>query len=84
MKKIILSEHAKEQCAFRGTNENEVREAIETCPWSPAEHSRLECSKEFAYNTEWNRKVYKTKKVRPIFADKEHEIEVVTVYTYYF
>ncbi len=84
MKPILLSDHAKEQCHFRGTSEDEVREAIRTSPWKPAELGRLECNKEFAYNTQWNGKFYKTKKVRPIFADKEHEIEVITVYAYYF
>ena len=29
-------------------------------------------------------KVYRTKRVRPIFADETNEILVVTVYVYYF
>jgi len=32
---------------------------------------------------EWNGRYYKSKVVRPIFTEKEDEIIVVTVYTYF-
>jgi len=32
---------------------------------------------------EWNRKVYETKQVQPIFVEEVDEIVVVTVYVYY-
>jgi len=44
----------------------------------------LECRKDFPFKAEWNGKLYATKQVRPIFADEEHLIVVITVYTYYF
>jgi hypothetical protein len=61
----------------------EVEEAIRSCAWQPAELGRLECTKSFPFNGEWNNKVYATKRVRPIFVDEANEIVVVTVYTYY-
>ena len=44
---------------------------------------RLECTKSFPFDREWNGKPYATKQVRPIFVDEANEIVVVTVYTYY-
>jgi len=83
-KTIRLSQHAKEQCVYRGTNENEISQAIRTSPWEKAELNRLECRKDFVFEREWNRKYFKTKQVRPIFVEKEDEVFVVTVYVYYF
>lgn len=81
---IRLSGHAKEQLFYRGVTEEEVVEAISSSAWQPAELGRLECKKDFIYEKEWNKKYYKTKQVRPIFAEKETEIVVITVYSYFF
>ncbi len=84
MKPIRLSDHASRYIPKRGFTVAEVEEAISTMPWPPAELERLECRKDFAYGTEWNGKLYATKRVRPIFVEEASEIVVVTVYTYYF
>jgi len=84
MKLIRLSEHAKEQCIFRGTTEEEVIETIKTSFWQPIELKRQECKKDFAFEHEWNKRYYKTKQVRPIFVEEDTEIVVITIYTYYF
>ena len=83
-KAIIFSEHALEQLKYRGTTKEEVVEAINSCSWAPAELGRLDCRKDFPFNKTWNDKVYKTKQVRPIFADEKMGVVVVTVYVYYF
>lgn len=62
----------------------EVIEAIRSSPWEPADRGRFACRKNFPYCLEWNRKIYDTKQVRPIFVDEPDEIVVVTVYTYFF
>jgi hypothetical protein len=49
-----------------------------------ADLGRLECRKNFAFEREWNGKMFATKQVRPIFVEEANEIVVVTVYTYYF
>lgn len=84
MKPIHLSQHAREQLIYRGTTEEEIIETIQTSPWQTAELNRFECRKEFVYNQEWNNKFYKTKQVRPVFAEERDEIVVITVYVYYF
>ncbi|MBC8248142.1 MAG: hypothetical protein H8E90_00555 [Anaerolineales bacterium] len=84
MKPIRLSGHARDNLRYRGATEEEVKEAIRTAPWGPAELGRLECRKGFPYGREWNKKVYATKRVQPIFVEEADEIVVVTVYVYYF
>ncbi|HHT9124584.1 MAG TPA: hypothetical protein ACFYD6_02080 [Candidatus Brocadiia bacterium] len=84
MKPIRFSGHAMQQLKPRGCTKEEVIHAIQTQPWQPAELGRLECSEDITYNSEWNRKFYKIKRVRPIFAEETGEIVVVTIYTYYF
>jgi hypothetical protein len=69
---------------YRGATSQEVIEAIQTEPWHPAEMGRLECRKDFEFNSEWNGRRYTTKQVRPIFVDEPDEIVVATVYVYYF
>jgi hypothetical protein len=83
-KPVRLSGHARDQIAFRGGTAQEVAEAVWTAPWQAAEQGRLECQKDFAFNTVWNKKFYTTKRVRPIFVEEPEEIVVVTVYVYYF
>ena len=83
MKPIRLSAHALSYASKRGFTVGEVEETIQSCPWKPAELGRLECTKSFPFNREWNRKTYATKQVRPIFVEEADEIVVVTVYTYY-
>ena len=83
-KPIRLSGDARLQLPFRGATEEEIIQAIRSENWSPTELGRLECRKDFPFGKEWNEKIYATKQVRPIFAEEEAEIVVVTVYTYYF
>ena len=84
MKPIRLSQHAREQLAYRGTDAEEILNTIRSIPWQPAERGRLECRKDFPFQQNWNGIFYKTKQVRPIFAEERNEIVVVTVYVYYF
>jgi len=44
----------------------------------------MECRKDYAFDSIWNRRHYATKQVRPIFVEETNEIVVVTVYVYYF
>lgn len=84
MKAIRLSGHARQNMVSRGSTETEIVETIQTAPWGPADHDRLECRKNFPYGQEWNGRTYATKQVRPIFVEKLDEIVVITVYVYYF
>ena len=82
MKPIRLSAHALSYIAKRGFTVAEVEDTIRTGRWEPAELARMECRKTFPFNQEWNKRLYATKEIRPIFVEQADEI-VVTVYTYY-
>ena len=84
MKPIRLSQHALGYTTKRGFTIAEVEEAIRSSSWELVEDNRLQCRKDFPFDKEWNGKVYATKRVRPIFIEKDTEIVVITVYTYYF
>ncbi len=84
MKPIRLSQHARGYIQRRGFTMAEVEQAIRESRWNPAELNRLQCRKNFSFNSEWNGKHYATKEVRPVFAEHPDEIVVITVYTYYF
>jgi hypothetical protein len=84
MKPIRFSKHAMGYIASRGFTVGEVEEAIRTCAWGAAELGRLDCRKDFVYGRDWNRRVYATKQVRPVFVEESEKIVVITVYTYYF
>ena len=59
-------------------------DAIRTGAREPADGGRLQCKKEFQFNSVWNGTRYATKRVNPIFVDEAAEIVVITVYTYYY
>ena len=84
MKPIRLTKHARSYLRSRGFTETEVEETVRTSTRQPSELGRLECSKNFPYNAEWNGRFYATKRVRPIFVEETTEIVIITVYTYYF
>ena len=83
MKRIRLSRHAQDQLLFRGATADEVETTIRATQWQQAESGRLECSRDFAFDREWNGMRYSTKRVRPIFVEEPAEIVVVTVYVHY-
>lgn len=84
MKPIRLSTHALRYTMSRGFTTEEVKDAIRSSPWGPAELGRLECRKDFPFGRQWNGRTYATKQVRPVFVEEVAEILVVTVYTYYY
>jgi hypothetical protein len=73
-KAIQFSGHAKEQMRFRGATEAEVVEAIQTTPWGPAENARMECRKDFVFNSIWNRQHYATNRFgRSLYKNRMQE-----------
>ena len=83
-KPIRLTKHAVEQCAERGTNEEEVRKAIGAGQRERAKRGRLIYRHNFQYNSRWRGKTYAIKQVAPVVVEEQHEIVVITVYTFYF
>ena len=84
MKPIRLTSHAKAQCGERGASESEVKEAISHGLREPAKRGRMMYRHNFQYQAEWQGKYYAIKQVAPVTVEKEDEVVVVTVYTFYF
>ena len=76
MKPIRLSAHALSYIDKRGFTVAEVEEAIRETPWQPAELGRLECRKAYPFGKEWNKKLYATKEVRPIFVEQYDPVKL--------
>jgi hypothetical protein len=70
VKPILLSDHALRYMSKRGFTIAEVEKQIGTVPWQRTDLGRLDCRKDFPYGKEWNRKVYPTKQVRPVFVEE--------------
>ena len=83
-KAISFSQHAFDSMRRRGAVEVEVEQAINESAWSKAKQGRFECIKDFPYNEYWNGKLYKTKRVVPIFKEENAIVVVITVYVFYF
>lgn len=83
-KAVRLTKHAEGYSRTRGFLFEEVRAAIRQGEWRPTEQGRWETEIESVYNSDWNGRRFKTKKVRPIFVEEPGEIVVITVYVYYY
>jgi hypothetical protein len=84
MKKIRFSKHAAERLSIRGTNENEVTEAIKAGSREPAKNNRIICRLNFEFNSMWQGVKYSVKQVAPVIKEDDDQIIVITVYTYFF
>jgi hypothetical protein len=83
-KPIRLTGHAVEQAQERGTNEEEIREAIFKGTPEVAKHGRFLYRHSRHESGTWQRKPYTTKQVAPVVAEEENEWVVITVYTFYY
>ncbi len=84
MSSIRFSQHAIEQSIERGTNENEMRLAIQNGLPEIVKYGRIMFRYNFQYNDMWQGKFYAIKQVSPVVAIDKSEMIVVTVYTFYF
>jgi hypothetical protein len=81
---IEFIDHAVEQAELRGTNLDEVREAIRNGEAVPAKKERTGYRKNFPYGAVWKERYYETKQVLAITVRENETILVITVYAFYF
>lgn len=84
MADITFSDHAREQMAERGSNESEVRAAIEQGEREQARGDRTIYRKNFPFEGYWRDKYYRIKQVAPVVTYEGDRLVVVTVYVFYF
>jgi hypothetical protein len=80
---VSISHHAASLFDARGTNAEEVTQAVNQSSWVAAGRGRLDCRKDFEFGGEWQGVRYGWKQVRPVFIEDFDGVVVVTVYTYF-
>ena len=83
MKKIIFSEHSLLQCKERGAAKDEIKQVIREGTKEKAKMNRWMYKMNFQYNDYWRGQYYAIKQVAPVVKEN-HDIIVITVYTFYF
>ena len=84
MKRITFSQHALRRLGDRGTDEQEVRQAIQDGRREPVHSGRFLCRLNVQFNAQWQGTFYAVKQVAPVVVETSEEIIVVTVYTFFF
>ncbi len=84
MKRIVFTAHALQRMKARGTNEEDVREAIRIGEKEPAKGGRFLYRLNLEFKRTWDGQYYGVQQVAPVVKDEEDEIVVITVYTFYF
>ena len=83
-KPVTLSAHARERAAQRGATEEQIAATLATGRWEPADRGRRQASQTFAFDAEWQGRLYRRQQVRVVFAEEPDSLVVVTVFVYYF
>ncbi len=81
--KVQIDPHTLEKAEERGTNEDEIKDVIETGSTIPAKYGRIGKAKVYDFKQERIGKYYEQKKVEVIYVIEESLIVTVTVYVFY-
>ncbi|MBI2833277.1 MAG: DUF4258 domain-containing protein [Acidobacteria bacterium] len=82
-KPIVITDHARVRMGERGAREEDVLAAVRIGDREPARRGRVLCRLTLEFNREWDGKYYGAQQVAPVIVEKEHQIVVVTVLTFY-
>ena len=83
-KPIVFTHHALDRLRQRGTNEDDVKQAVRKGSREPAQRGLIMFRLNLPFNREWDGRYYRIQQVAPIVDEEETRIVVVTVYTFYF
>ena len=84
MKQIVFTVHALQRMKERGTNEEDVREAIRIGEKEPAKGGHFLYRLNLEFKGTWDGRYYGIQQVAPVVKEEGDEIVVITVYTFYF
>jgi len=76
--------HAQERMKERGASEDEVQAAIEQGEQFPAKFGRTGFRRNFAFDSQWRGRHYRTKQVEAYAVQEDSDWLVITVVTRYF
>jgi len=80
---IQIDTYTLERAEERGTNEEEIRDVIETGIEIPAKYKRLGKAKVYEFKQKRHGKYYEQKRVEVFYIIEENLIITVTVYVFY-
>jgi hypothetical protein len=80
---IQIDPHTLERAQERGTNEDEIKDVIETGFTVPAKYKRIGKAKIYEFKRKRHGKYYEQKRVEVFYTIKENLIVTVTVYVFY-
>jgi hypothetical protein len=81
--KIQVDPHTLERAEERGTNENEIKDVINTGITIPAKHGRIGKAKVYEFKKNRLGKYYEQKRVEVVYTIEGNVILTVTVYVFY-
>jgi len=81
--KIQVDPHTLERAEERGTNEEEIRDVINTGFSIPAKHGRMGKVKIYDFDRNWYGKYYEQKRVEVFYTIEQDITITVTVYVFY-
>lgn len=81
--KIQIDLHTLERAEERGTNEDEIKDVINTGFFIPAKYGRMGKAKVYEFKQSRLNKYYEQKRVEVFYTIEGNEIITVTVYVFY-
>ena len=80
---VRIDLHTLERAEERGTNEDEIKDVIDTGFAVPAKHGRMGRAKIYEYGTQRHGKYYQQKRVEVIYIVEGNAVITVTAYVFY-
>lgn len=80
---IFIDPHTLERAEERGTNENEIRDVIQTGFAIPARYGRIGKAKIYDFKQKRLNKYYEQKRVEVFYTIEGNKLVTVTVYVFY-
>jgi len=80
---ILIDHHTLERAEERGTNEDEIKDVINTGSAIPAKYGRTGKAKVYEFKQKRHNKYYEQKRVEVFYTIEGNKIITVTVYVFY-
>jgi hypothetical protein len=80
---IQIDLHTLDRAKHRGTNENEIKDVIDTGFVIPAKYGRTAKAKIYEYKKKRHGKYYEHKRVEVVYTIEKDTVITITVYVFY-
>ena len=80
---IQIDPHTLERAQERGTNEEDIKDVIETGFDIPAKYGRMGRAKVFDFRKKRHGRYYEQRRIEVFYTTEENSIVTVTVYVFY-